>query len=366
MKTKILFSVACTIIVALVSCTDDVLETVQSSNGYPRSAYSNDWTYAYVLCEGTWRVTPPSLPGYLITYDNDWDEVSAFPVGDTGNDLIRYGSKLYCAVSGHDLISDDGGIWVFDASNGTPLTTSMLQYNDPKSGHKIMPRNLAASGDKIYISLYSGAVMSIDTLTYAVQDTISLAATFSEGICVANNQVYVCNSGNLGDTYAGDGNTISVLPLNLSAETQITVALNPKLIDQASNGTIYFNALGDYFMENSALYTLTGSSYSQVTEHVGSFAIGDSAVYTVGVDWTSMDYDTYLQKAALTGGVTDFNVDDVPEFMLGYTVSINPYNGNVCFGQMGEDLYIYESNGTGPVETIQNGVANVNSVIFVK
>ncbi len=366
MKKRFLFSVACALIVALGSCTDDALDTTQSSNGSTRSANTTDWTYAYVLCEGTWHQNTASNPGYLITYDSDWEELSAFEVGDTGNALIKYGSKLYCAVSGHDLTADNGGIRVFNAGNGTSLT-SLLQYNDPKSGHKIMPRHLAAYDGKIFVSLYSGAVMSIDTLTYAVQDTISLAATYSEGICVADDQVYVCNSGNADDTYAGNGNKISILPLDLSEEDQITVPVNPKLIKQAPNGTIYFNALGDYSTENSALYKLTNTGYTKITEYVGGFGIGSSAVYTADIDWSSMDYDTYLKKVTFAGTVSQFNVSAVPEYMFGYSVSINPYNEDVCIGQsMGQDLYIYSSNGTGPVHTVETGVANVNSVVFVK
>ena len=36
-----------------------------------------------------------------------------------------------------------------------------------------------------------------------------LPAKFSEGICVVNDVVYVCNSGKEGDETAGNGNTIS-------------------------------------------------------------------------------------------------------------------------------------------------------------
>lgn len=369
MKKNLLFCVACALIVALGSCTNDVLDDFQPANESSlntRSTSTTDWSYAYVLCEGTWHQNSPSNPGYLIKYDSNWDEVSRTEIGDTGNALIKYGSKLYCAVSGHDLAADNGGIRVFNAGTGVALT-SLLQYDDPKSGHKIMPRHLAAYDGKIYISLYSGAVMSIDTLAYAMQDTLSLAATYSEGICIADDQVYVCNSGKVNDTYAGEGNTISILPLDLSSEDQLTVALNPKLIKLASNGTIYFNALGNFTTVNSALYKLTNTGYSQITQQVGGFDIGSNAVYTADIDWSSIDYETHLQKVTFAGTVSQFNVTTLPDYMFGYSVSINPYNEDVCIGQsMGQDLNIFSSNGTGPIQTIETGVANVNSVVFTK
>lgn len=167
MKKSIFFLAASAIMFAMGSCTNDVLDNVQqvdSSLPQTRATASNDWTYAYVLSEGTWHVAPPSSPGNIVRYDNNWTKKSTLEIGDTGNDLIQYGSKLYCAVSGHDLTADNGGIWVLNAKTGQLLTPQMKQYDDEKTGHKAMPRHLAAANGKVYISFYSGAVMSIDTM----------------------------------------------------------------------------------------------------------------------------------------------------------------------------------------------------------
>ena len=82
--------------------------------------------------------------------------------------------------------------------------------------------------------------MSIDTMNYAKVNYLELDATYSEGICVGkDNKIYVCNSGNTDDTQAGEGTTISVLPLTLDDETQITVPKNPKLIAAYSANKMY-------------------------------------------------------------------------------------------------------------------------------
>ena len=190
MKKSIFFLAASAIMFAMGSCTNDVLDNVQqvdSSLPQTRATASNDWTYAYVLSEGTWHVAPPSSPGNIVRYDNNWTKKSTLEIGDTGNDLIQYGSKLYCAVSGHDLTADNGGIWVLNAKTGQLLTPQMKQYDDEKTGHKAMPRHLAAANGKVYISFYSGAVMSIDTMNYAKVNYLELDATYSEGICIGKD-----------------------------------------------------------------------------------------------------------------------------------------------------------------------------------
>lgn len=373
MKKNFLFYVACALTFVLGSCSDEMFDNAgqvnESSSQHTDAVGDASWSKAYVLCEGTWKQTPPSLPGRLITYDNNWVGTDTLEIGDTGNDLIQYGSKLYCAVSGHDLTSDNGGIWVLNAATGVPYITTMKQYDDPKSGHKAMPRRLAAYGGEVYITLYSGAVIVIDTLNYEMTKFAELDATYSEGICIANNAVYVCNSGNTGDSYAGQGTTISKLPISLKSETQITVPVNPKLIAQAPDGTLYFNSLGNYTTEKSALYKLNGDTPSRVVELADAFKIGNDAIYTTYIDWYDPNYEmpTTLHKVSFNGDVTPFTTD-IPDLMLGYSVSVNPFSGDVCFGQSGQDLYIYGSDGTSirTDDPIKTGTANPTSVVFVK
>ena len=373
MKKNIFFLAASAILFAMGSCTNDVLDNVQQvDNSLPqtRATTSNNWTYAYVLSDGTWHVTPPSSPGSIVRYDNNWVEESILEIGDTGNDLIQYGDKLYCAVSGHDLTANNGGIWVLNANTGEVISSGMITYDDPKTEHKAMPRHLAAAAGKVYISLYSGAVMSIDTTYYNQVDYKILDATYSEGICIGiDNKVYVCNSGNADDTQAGEGTTISVLPLTLGSETQITVPKNPKLIAAYSANKMYFNVLGDGGM-HSALYkfnpTTPNVAPTLVTEKAGGFAIGSQYLYTADIDWSSTSYETIMQKVQLSNDAVSIFTRD-SGYQFGFSVTVNPFNGDVCFGQsMGDALYVYDSAGGDYKDMVNTGTANVNAVVFVK
>ncbi len=369
MKKQIIFLAVCAIVLSMGSCTNDVLEDIQQVNGslpQTRTTTNNEWTYAYVLSEGQLGTT---IQGTIVRYNNNWEKEDVLEIGDTGNDLIQYGSKLYCAVSGSSLTADNGGIWVIDAKTGQLLTPQMIQYDDDKAGHKAMPRHLTAANGKVYISFYSGAVMSIDTIKYAQVNYYELDATYSEGICIGkDNKVYICNSGNADDTYAGEGTTISVLPPSLSHETQITVPKNPKMIAAYSDNKMYFNVLGDGGA-NTALYKFNPTkpkvAPTLITERAGGFAIGSKYIYTTDIDWSTTDYRTIMKKVQLSNDDTSDFTDD-PGYTFG-SITVNPFNGDVCFGQsMGDALYIYDSTGDDYLDIINTGAPNVNTVVFVK
>ncbi len=73
-----------------------------------------------------------------------------------------------------------------------------------------------------------------------------------------------------------------------------------------------------------------------------------------------------MQKVQLSNDVTSDFTDD-PGYMFGFSVTVNPFNGDVCFGQsMGDALYIYDSAGGDYLDMVNTGTANVNAVVFVK
>ena len=103
-----------------------------------------------------------------------------------------------------------------------------------------------------------------------------------------------------------------------------------------------------------------------VTEKAGGFAIGSQYLYTADIDWNTTDYKTIMQKVQLSNDDTSDFTDD-PGYMFGFSVTVNPFNGDVCFGQsMGDALYIYDSTGDDYLDIINTGAPNVNTVVFVK
>ena len=144
-----------------------------------------------------------------------FEKVNGRRIGDTANDLLLYGSKLYIAVS------ESSTIEILDAST----CRSLKQIPMSREGKASQPRRLTASGGYVYVCCFDGTVTRIDTLTMLADATIKVGRN-PDGICSTNGKLYVSNSGGL-DTQNPD-NTVSVIDINSFTETKrITVRSNP-------------------------------------------------------------------------------------------------------------------------------------------
>lgn len=156
-------------------------------------------------------------------------------LGDTGNDIKRYGNKIYVIVNVSSTIE------VLNATTG-----AFIQQIDMKtaSGDSKQPRYIAFNGSKAYVSCYDGFVDVIDTATLAIQQRIPVGSN-PEGLCVANNKLYVANSGGL--NYPNVDSTLSVISLSTYNElTKIVVGKNPGRVVADQNGEVYAITRGNY------------------------------------------------------------------------------------------------------------------------
>lgn len=389
MKKVISLLSVCAVLLGMAACSNDVFEDefVDKSSGAQTRAAADEIvpetsTLAYILSEGNWTgnaigsiskfnpSTQTITKGYFKT-------VNGVDLGDTGNEMVLYNGKIYCLVSGHDLTSDNGGLWVIDPATCQATTDSMIQYDDPKlkkedgTAYKAMPRHMAFYNGKIYISLYSGAVISvnIDNPATIVGKKI-LPAKFSEGICVVRNTVYVCNSGKENDTTAGEGNTISYFDTDSMDGTSqnvstMTSALNPKLIKYSENtGRFYYNALGQGAMNTSLHYfTNATTGYSTISGAKASdFDLTDNYIYTVDVNWE--DYETILSRVSLADNQIYNYILDEDLFFFG--LSVKYHNGRLYVGEsMAPRMYVLNETNGAYLYDVNTGVYNVNTVVFV-
>lgn len=147
-----------------------------------------------------------------------FEKVNGRRIGDTANDLLLYGSRIYIAVS------ESSTIEILDASTCNSLKQIPLSRN----GMASQPRRLTANGGYVYVCCFDGTVSRIDTLTMTTDATVQVGRN-PDGICHANGKLYVSNSGGL-DTQNPD-NTVSVIDINTFTETKrITVRSNPGTI----------------------------------------------------------------------------------------------------------------------------------------
>ncbi|MBP6609795.1 MAG: YncE family protein [Paludibacter sp.] len=155
-------------------------------------------------------------------------------IGDTGQDMIQYGSKIYVAVYSSSLIE------VIDSKSLVSIKTiPMRNEKDAASS----PRALASAKGKVYVTLFDGNVAQLDTATLTVEKRIKVGPN-PEGCAIVNNKLYVANSGGMQTV---KDSTISVIDLTTFTELKkIKVNLNPGPVVADKYGDIYVISKGNY------------------------------------------------------------------------------------------------------------------------
>ena len=211
-----------------------------------------------VLCEGLFQQNNATL-SWINTGTGDisnelFEEKAGRYLGDTGNDLKKYGGKVYIVVTLSSTIE------VMDATTFAPVKQiEMLNGAVAKQ-----PRSIAFYGSKAYVTCYDGFVDVIDTTSLSVVQRIPVGAN-PEGLDIANNKLYVANSGGL-NTPQMDS-TVSVIDLDSHIELQkITVGLNPGSVISDSYGDVYVIARGDYGAISSRLVRIDSQNDSVADE----------------------------------------------------------------------------------------------------
>ena len=300
--------------------------------------------------------------GQLVYYDYNSatdrfvrDNSKGFPAyAETPNDLKIYGSNMYAAITG---VTNDGFVRVINPATGAIIRDIVISHNSVQE----MPRRLAVTNGKVYATLYSGAVAEIDTASFTYR-TIGLTGTFSEGISVHGQSLYICNSGQ------GFGNTISVVSIASFTETSsITVAQNPVNIVNVGNGELYFNTADVSWAggDPANLYVLNASSNTvshTLNVPVESIAFLNGYVYGVGFDWN--DWETTMKKINIADkSVSDF-VDDPDDYFMSYKVSVNPLTNEIFVSDQGDKVWRFKEDGT-EIEELTTGVPCGTTAVFV-
>lgn len=186
-------------------------------------------------------------------------------LGDTGNDLKRYGGKIYVVVSTSSTIE------VIDAATGKSIKQlSMMNGSTPKQ-----PRSIAFYGSNAYVTCYDGFVDVFDTTNLTIAMRIPVGQN-PEDLAVSNNKLYVSNSGGL--NFPNVDSTVSVINLNTLQEIKrITVGPNPGALLCDSEGDIYVISRGDYGAIPAQLHRIETTNDTKT--HDFSFAIQSMAIF---------------------------------------------------------------------------------------
>jgi YVTN family beta-propeller protein len=309
----------------------------------------------FILNEGSWGGNNSTLTYHNFNTKTTTADIFGGKLGDTAQDMIAYGGKLYITVS------ESNCIHVLD------LPTSQLLQT---IANIEKPRYLAVYGGKVYATAYgttTGEVLKIDTTLLSVEKTIPVGAN-PEGIAVAaNGKIYVANGG------YGAGNTVSVInTATFTAENPITVRINPNMVHADNQGNVYLTTQGNFgYSEpvdlggiqkiNTQTNTVANIDIPANSKFVidgdllyfyGSFtnyATGEFSPISFGV------YNTKTEKLTADPIISDGTVIANP-----YAIGVNPKTKEVYIsdGNYTANGYVYVFDTDGKKKnTIQAGIS---------
>lgn len=269
-------------------------------------------------------------------------------LGDVGNDIGVYGSKLYVVVNCSHKVE------VMDARTGVRLG----QIDIPNCRYVRFHRG------KAYISSYvgpvqidpsapKGAVYEADTLTLQVTRKVTVGYQ-PEEMEIVDDYMYVANSG--GYRAPVYDNTVSVIQMiDFKQVRQIPVAINLHRMKKDRYGKLWVSSRGDYQKRRSCLCVLEKRRTSNRVEVTDTLDIacsnmviaGDSLFYyaTEWNDYTSSNTISYgiidvrTKRRVSENFITDGSEKDIT---IPYGIAVHPETGDIFV----TDAKNYVSSGT--------------------
>ena len=237
----------------MTSCSDD--------NDGPETYLQVYSTGAYVVNSGNmYNKIESSLTA--IDYasstatQNVFKAANGRSLGNTANDGIVYGNKIYLAVDQSNTIE------VIDKKTKQSIkqikTTELLGNAEGAE-----PRHIIADGGKVYFTTYGGYVAAVDTTSFALQKKWQVGS-YPEGLVIAHGNIYVANS-----NYGKGGGNISCINLaNDNVET--------KNIEGVNNPTSIYYASNVLYVLDNQYYDASYNAYGENALRAVSFAEGKS------------------------------------------------------------------------------------------
>lgn len=305
----------------------------------------------YLLNEGNWGSNMCSLDYYDYATGSYRKNMYAtanpdatLGLGDVGNDIGVYGSKLYAVINASDKIE------VMDAATAKRIKTITLKNC----------RYIAFANGKAYASAYNGEIAlgpnspngiiaEIDTAAFEIKRTVEVGRQ-PEEMAIVGSKLYIANSG--GYSPPDYERTVSVIDLASFKKTKdIDVGINLHRLKADRGGDLYVSSRGDYYDIPSKLFvidTKTDVVKKTFDIAVANLAIAGDSAYIVGSEFsykTSNWENTYhiintQTETLLSGSFIKDGTDaalDKP-----YGIAVDPVSRNIYI----TDAKDYVSSGT--------------------
>lgn len=238
-----------------------VMTSCDPAEDYPETYLQEYSTGAYVVNSGNMY---SNIESSLTAIDyasstatqNVFKTANGRSLGNTANDGIVYGNKIYLAVDQSNTIE------VIDKKTKQSIkqikTTDLLGKAEGAE-----PRHISADGGKVYFTTYGGYVAAVDTTSFALQKKWQVGS-YPEGLVIAHGNIYVANS-----NYGKGGGNISCI--NLSNDKVET-----KNIEGVNNPTSIYYASNVLYVLDNQYYDASYNAYGENALRAVSFAEGKS------------------------------------------------------------------------------------------
>lgn len=319
----------------------------------------------YVLNEGNFGQNNTMLTYYDLTSQiattDFYEKVNGNGLGDTGNDMIVYGGKMYIAMNVSNYVE------IADARTGRNIDKIKLlnEFDAPRG-----PRHLAFDGSNVFVSCQDGTVQVIDTSSLQIVHSIRVGSS-PEGMAVSRNQLFVANSG--GFNFPDYDSTLSVVDLKTFQEVKkITVGLNPVTMASDDKGNVYVGFVGNYGNVPGGI-TKVNASNGTVTAKSdiagGKMQYYSDALYVVAGPFGQqkvqvLDPSNLSLKSA--NFITDGTAIESP-----YALNIDGTNGDVYIGDQIDYVspgvvYCFDKTGKKKFSFSVKPGTNPNTVTFLR
>jgi DNA-binding beta-propeller fold protein YncE len=315
----------------------------------------------YILNEGGFNMNNSSLTYYDFKNKNTIQDIflqsNNRGLGDVANDMKLYGNKIYIVVNNSEIIE------IINPQNAKSIKQISL------SGKQ--PRNIAFWEDKAYISCFDGTVVRIDTNTLQMDGSVTVGAN-PEGICVANNKLYVANSGGLSSPIVS--NSVSVVDLNSFTEIKrISVATGPRILKADQYGDIYVACTGNYgslIPSFHRINTVTDEAAENYNLQVQNFTIQGNFAYLYSYNYNDHSKWFKVMDISTENIVKDNFVTDGTQISVPYGIAIDPVTNFVYITDAGDyvstgDVYCFNTNGVLQFH-FEAGIIPNGNIVFIR
>ena len=327
----------------LSSCRNDVMVVPMEDINTGGKTVKSEIIGMYLLNEGNMGSNKSSLDyldlsgkdatvHYLRNIYSERNPETVMMLGDVGNDIQIYGSRLWLVINCSNKVE-------------------VAQANDAvRIGKVDIPncRYVTFKDRYAYFSSYVGSVYSgsssplgsvykVDTLSLQKVDSCSVGYQ-PEEMAIIGKKLYVANSGGYqGMTGQGYESTVSVIDLDKMQETErITVAPNLHRIKKDKYDQLWVTSRGNYMDSESKIYWLNkgADGKMQVIGHldqpVSDLCIVGDSLFFYGSQWSEITMTntvTYGIINVRTHQIVSSSLSDAPEInkiRMPYGIIVNP------------------------------------------